>query len=103
MIAPAAEGGEILFTGGVGRSHRSENPTLGRNLWAADAGRQKLEAGEEGEVSESAVRQELVIEMRRMVRQASTAAGVRHLIYVPFALFRYVHQRAREADLRNFM
>lgn len=62
-----------------------------------------LSVKEEGEVSESVVRQELVIEMRRMVRQASTAAGVRHLIYVPFALFRYVHQRAREADLRNFM
>jgi len=58
---------------------------------------------EEGEVSEAIVRQELVTEMRRMVRQASTVAGVRHLIYVPFAVFRYVKNRAAQTNLRFYM
>ncbi len=41
---------------------------------------------EEGEVEEEIVRAELFSEVRRSVRQVSTAGGLRYLTYFPFAL-----------------
>lgn len=48
-----------------------------------------LTVREEGEVEEAVVKQALLMEMRRMVRQVSTVAGVRQLTYFPYAMARY--------------
>lgn len=54
---------------------------------------------EEGEVGESVVRQALVLEMARVLRQISTVAGVRELIVFPYTAFRQLRRRAEEKDI----
>ncbi len=52
-----------------------------------------LAVQERGEVTEKVVRQAFLEETRRMVRQVSTVAGVRHLVTFPFDLLFNSHKR----------
>jgi len=47
---------------------------------------------EEGEVGEAVVRQALVYEMTRALRQVSTVAGVREIVVFPYALFKQLRR-----------
>jgi outer membrane protein assembly factor BamB len=44
LIAPALGGGDMAIVGGVGKSHRSDNATIGLSLWAVDTWRSQIEA-----------------------------------------------------------
>jgi len=52
-----------------------------------------LAVREEGEVREAVVRQALLMEMVRSLRQISTVAGVREVLVFPYALFRRLRQQ----------
>ena len=56
-----------------------------------------LAVREEGEVEEAVVRQELMLQMRRVARQVSTVAGMRQIINFPFGTLKQWRQRRREA------
>ncbi|NUM56162.1 MAG: MFS transporter [Candidatus Hydrogenedentes bacterium] len=57
-----------------------------------------LAVREEGEVEEAVVRQELMLQMRRMARQVSTVAGMRQVINFPFGTLKQWRQRRRETE-----
>jgi MFS family permease len=57
-----------------------------------------LAVQEEGEVEETIVRQELLLQMGRMARQVSTVAGVRQIVNFPFGTLRQWRRRRREAE-----
>lgn len=57
-----------------------------------------LAVKEEGDVEETVVRQELLLQMRRMARQVSTVAGMRQLINFPFGTLKQWRQRRRETE-----
>ncbi|HRI88147.1 MAG TPA: MFS transporter [Candidatus Hydrogenedentes bacterium] len=57
-----------------------------------------LAVREEGEVEEAVVRQELMLQMRRMARQVSTVAGMRQVINFPFGTLKQWRQRRRDAE-----
>lgn len=52
---------------------------------------------EEGEVEETLVREEIMLQMRRMARQVSTITGMRQMINFP-AHSKQWRQRRRDAD-----
>ena len=53
---------------------------------------------EEGEVEETLVREEIMLQMRRMARQVSTVAGMRQMINFPYGTLKQWRQRRRDAD-----
>lgn len=55
-----------------------------------------LAVREEGEVEETVVRQELLLQMRRVARQISTVAGMRQIINFPFGTLKQWRQRRRQ-------
>lgn len=57
-----------------------------------------LAVKEEGEVEEALVRQELLSEMRRVVRQVSTVAGVRMMSAFPYGTLRQWRKRRRDPE-----
>lgn len=57
-----------------------------------------LAVNEEGEVEEALVRQELLSEMRRVVRQVSTVAGVRMMSSFPYGTIRQWRKRRRDVE-----
>ena len=46
LIAPALDGGDLLMVGGIGRSWRSENATIGLSLWALDVWQKEFETAQ---------------------------------------------------------
>jgi MFS family permease len=57
-----------------------------------------LAVKEEGEVEEALVRQELLLEMRRVARQVSTVAGMRMLTAFPYGTLKQWRKRRREPE-----
>ena len=57
-----------------------------------------VSVSEEGEVEEAVVRQELFLEMRRVVRQVSTVAGMRQLTAFPYGTLKQWRKRRRELE-----
>ncbi len=53
---------------------------------------------EEGEVEEEVIRQALFSEMRKMVQQVSTVAGVRHITNFPYGSLKQWRKRPRDED-----